>query len=165
MAKRCGECHCRGTVSCLLGAPVKTIVSTQLTHGWPVQAGAAGRVQLQRGTAPGTPRNAPCEEAGWLTVNPWHRRTRPRPWIRRYAWYFHENSLIQQRQKCPYRARPSAGFAVTGSFCVDDVNVARILSFSSPRSFNISTLALIARRTVYRDVERPAIEQQRSCRL
>jgi hypothetical protein len=36
-----GERHCRRTVSCALGAPVKTIVSTQLTHGcWPVQADA-----------------------------------------------------------------------------------------------------------------------------
>lgn len=33
------ERHCRRTVSCALGAPVKTIVSTQLTHGWPVGPG------------------------------------------------------------------------------------------------------------------------------
>lgn len=33
--------------------------------------------------------------------------------IRRYAWHFHEKSLIQSRQKCPYRVATRVLFAVT----------------------------------------------------
>lgn len=101
-----GECHCRRTVSCLLGAPVKTIVSTQLTHGWPVQAGARGRASCscnddRRGPwlHPGHIRvDDDASSGGARGKQDAHGQTsttRPRPWIRRYAWYFHEKSLIQ----------------------------------------------------------------------
>jgi len=40
-----GERHCRRTVSCALGAPVKTIVSTQLTHDWLVGSGRCWPVE------------------------------------------------------------------------------------------------------------------------
>lgn len=68
-----GECHCRRTVSCALGAPVKRIVSSGLA--------SSSRARAR-------------SKAGRTT---WSVRR-----IRRYAWYFHENSLIPSRQKCPY---------------------------------------------------------------
>ena len=81
----CRERHCWRTVSCALGAPVKTIVSTQLTHGW--------RVRLPSGQA---------VKLGASQARLHGRKLCPTR-IRCYVWHFHEKSLIQSRQKYPYR--------------------------------------------------------------
>lgn len=126
-----GECHCRRTVSCLLGAPVKTIVSTQLTHGWPVQAGAGGRAErvavattidevpgciLGTSESTTTRRRAACAVNRTLTVR--HRRHgRVRGFVAmpgiftRSLWFSSgRNARIgfASRRFCPQRVPPSS---------------------------------------------------------
>jgi len=71
-----GERHCRRTVSCALGAPVKTIVSTQLTHGWPVGSGRCWPVEgtLQAATSRARSRGATAVASPRLCRRRHHHR-------------------------------------------------------------------------------------------
>lgn len=88
----------RRTVSCLLGAPVKTIVSTQLTH-WLAGPGRCAHAGCNWGgeASRGGRAHTRCAAAR-------HRRHGRVPGFVAMPGIFTRSSLIQWRQKCPYRA-------------------------------------------------------------